>query len=191
MKRKRLTKGKLNTRVLFGTLFMLLLVLGVNYWIYQEDHKPQIIPTPQVTKIPTPEEVVIKPSPQRETPTPVVYQNIINLVNAQRSAYGLQPVSENAQLNRSAYLKAQDEVDKGYWSHTSPDGSYFTVFLQQAGYPYANAGENLGRRYYDDAELVAAWMVSPTHRDNILEPRWKEVGFARVGEHTAMHFGYR
>lgn len=124
-------------------------------------------------------------------PTEMPVQNIVRLINNERARYGLAPVSENALLDESARLKAQDEVGKGYWAHNSPDGSYFTIFLDQAGYSYVNAAEVLGRRYYDDAELVAAWMVSPTHRAEVLREEWKDVGFARVEEYTVMHFAHR
>lgn len=45
-----------------------------------------------------------------------------NLANQSRKAFGLNPLAENGKLNRAAYLKAKDMVEKEYFSHQGPDG---------------------------------------------------------------------
>ena len=59
-------------------------------------------------------------------------------------------------------------LSQDYWAHTSPDGVTPWTFIEKAGYHYTTAGENLAKSYPDDASLVADWMNSPSHRENVL-----------------------
>lgn len=114
---------------------------------------------------------------------------MLSLVNQARVANGLRPLVEIQVLDTSAYLKAQDESTKGYFSHTTPEGYSFQYFFRQAGFNYVRVAENLGRSYNDDNQLFQAFMNSPEHKANILEPNAIYFGFARVGNYSVMHFG--
>lgn len=126
-------------------------------------------------------------------------QTIASLTNQQRASAGLAPLSWNAQLATSASLKVQDMCAKDYWAHTSPDGLTPWTFMQRAGYSYYTAGENLGKGFSTDSGLLSAWMNSPTHRANILNASYTEMGVANMtcsiqGQTTivvAAHYGSR
>ncbi len=79
---------------------------------------------------------------------------------------------------QAAAAKANDVFAKNYWAHYAPDGTSPWFFFQQAQYQYLYAGENLAKDFTDSQAVVAAWMNSPTHRDNILKPEYEEIGFA-------------
>lgn len=100
--------------------------------------------------------------------------------NEEREKYGQQPLVHNEQLAQAAYLKAQDMLAKQYWSHDAPDGSRPWKWINEAGYNYAEAGENLARGFNSTPAIISAWMNSPTHRENILKADFTEVGFAVV-----------
>jgi uncharacterized protein YkwD len=51
---------------------------------------------------------------------------------------------------------------------------------------FVTLGENLAGGQTTAASVVADWMDSPGHRDNILDPRWRDMG---VGVRTGGHFG--
>ena len=70
--------------------------------------------------------------------------------------------------------------EENYWAHYSPSGKNPWGFIQSSGYKFTFAGENLARNFYTSEEVVAAWLASPSHRDNLLNPRFKDVGFAVV-----------
>lgn len=107
--------------------------------------------------------------------------DLINLVNVQRQANGQGALVENAQLDDAARRKAADMFAKNYWAHFAPDGSTSPwMFIKDAGYSYAFAGENLAKGFTDAPSIVNAWMNSPTHRENILSPNFKDEGFAIV-----------
>lgn len=90
------------------------------------------------------------------------------LVNAERTKAGKQPFTTDETLRSSACAKADHMLSQDYWAHTSPDGVTPWTFIEKAGYRYTTAGENLAKSYPDDASLVAAWMNSPSHRENVL-----------------------
>lgn len=105
-------------------------------------------------------------------------EKIIQLTNAQRLNAGLETVKENRQLDAAALAKVSDMFSKGYWAHVSPTGTEPWYFITQSGYKYQHAGENLARDFSNPKDIVAAWMASPTHRQNLLDSRYKDIGIA-------------
>ena len=105
---------------------------------------------------------------------------IIELTNAQRQKYGLPALTINPLLEEAARLKAEDMFANDYWSHRSPTGKTPWDFLKEVDYNYVYAGENLARDFADAAGVVAAWMASPTHKENIISKNYQEIGVAVV-----------
>ncbi|HPQ79271.1 MAG TPA: CAP domain-containing protein [Candidatus Dojkabacteria bacterium] len=106
--------------------------------------------------------------------------NIISLTNQERRVAGLPELTNNAKLSTAALAKANDMFAKDYWDHFGPNGETPWQFIRAAGYNYVYAGENLGKGFRTSEGLVEAWMVSPTHRDNMLSPHYKDIGVAVV-----------
>ncbi len=117
---------------------------------------------------------------------------LLDLVNNERTKQGLSPFTLNPQLSDAARRKAADMLEKNYWSHFAPDGTTSPWgFIRAAGYNYVHAGENLARGFTDSSSTVNAWMASESHRDNILAGKYNDVGFAIVpgtltGEETVL-----
>lgn len=103
---------------------------------------------------------------------------LLNETNEARRQQNLTEVKLDEQLNEAAQLKAADMFEKQYWSHDAPDGTKPWKWLVDAGYGYSKAGENLAKNFYTAEATVAAWLNSPGHRANVLEPDYTEVGFA-------------
>ena len=99
-----------------------------------------------------------------------------NFVNQTRQSVGLSMLSENQKLNQAAQLKAENMTQNNYFAHTSPSGISPWFWFSKAGYNYKYAGENLARDFSSAQATVDAWMNSPTHRDNILNSKYKEIG---------------
>jgi uncharacterized protein YkwD len=108
----------------------------------------------------------------------VISSVLVDLANTDRSASKLQGLTVNPVLVAAAQLKADDMAAKGYFAHTSPEGKTPWYWFKQAGYSYSFAGENLAVYFSDSAELEKAWMDSPTHRANILNSSYTEIGIA-------------
>jgi len=108
----------------------------------------------------------------------VVSAVLIDLANTDRLAAGVETLAVNEKLTAAAQAKADDMALKGYFSHSSPDGRQPWDFMRAARYDYQNAGENLAIQFSDSAEVERAWLASPTHRANLLDNRFTEIGIA-------------
>lgn len=105
---------------------------------------------------------------------------VLTSINVERNKAGLGSLTVNDQLNAAAQAKATNMFQDQYWAHNSPTGITPWVFIKSAGYKYNVAGENLARDFGDTATMVSAWMASPTHKDNIVNEKYKETGIAVV-----------
>ncbi|NCU41075.1 CAP domain-containing protein [Candidatus Saccharibacteria bacterium] len=94
--------------------------------------------------------------------------DVISKTNEYRVYKGLTPLSENALLTQSACAKAQHMIDNDYWAHIAPDGTEPWYWINQTGYIYSRAGENLAYGQRTSAKVSAGWINSTTHRENIL-----------------------
>lgn len=103
---------------------------------------------------------------------------VISLTNKDREANDLPTLSVNETLMRAAKLKAEDMASKGYFAHTSPEGLSPWHWFSQAGYSFIYAGENLAINYDESDAVQAAWLDSPTHRANIMNENFTEMGVA-------------
>lgn len=109
------------------------------------------------------------------TPTEVIRQT-----NEERQKAGLPELTLNLELSQAALAKGQDMMNDQYWAHIAPDGTTPWYFMQQAGYKYTVAGENLARDFSDTPSMMTAWMASPTHRANVLNNKYQEIGIAVI-----------
>lgn len=110
--------------------------------------------------------------------TDINKDTIISLTNQERSSKGLTTLKENALLDSSATYKGEDMFSKDYWSHFAPDGTSPWYFFKKVGYNYSWAGENLARDFSTSAGVIAGWMASQGHRDNMLNPSFTEIGIS-------------
>ncbi|HVA23641.1 MAG TPA: CAP domain-containing protein [Chloroflexota bacterium] len=107
-------------------------------------------------------------------------------VNADRAANGQLPVVANSVLSGLARQRSQQILASGQFSHYDAAGNLiFAGLLNEVGFPYAFAGENLAENNYawDQSMNVAntELMNSPGHRANILNPRFNEAGIGVAG----------
>ncbi len=105
-------------------------------------------------------------------------KKIIELTNTERQKLGLSPVSENEELDKAASAKADNMFTENYWAHFAPSGKSPWDFILGAGYRFTFAGENLAKNFYSSDDVVKAWMNSPSHRENLLNSKYKDIGIA-------------
>ncbi len=107
-------------------------------------------------------------------------EEVIRLTNVKRAENGLPPLKENTTLDAQALLKGKYMIDHDFWAHVAPDGTEPWYFFKQGGYQYRYAGENLARDFSDATSAVDAWMASPSHRENILSDKYRDIGIGVV-----------
>lgn len=106
---------------------------------------------------------------------------VIEETNIQRELNGLPALKENAKLDEAALAKANDMFSSQYFEHVSPSGVGPGELVQDHGYDYIVAGENLILgNFSSEKEVVDEWMNSPGHRANILNDRYLEIGVAVI-----------
>jgi uncharacterized protein YkwD len=116
-----------------------------------------------------------------------VGQATLCLLNDERAAAGLRPLAYSAALTQPSAAYSTRMVSENFFAHESPDGSTLESRLTAARYIAPDGdwfvGENLawGQGNLATARSIAiAWMNSPGHRHNILEPEFTEVGIGIV-----------
>lgn len=102
---------------------------------------------------------------------------LLSSTNSQRASNGVGGLSLNSKLNSSAQAKANDMAARNYWSHNTPEGDAPWVFVTAQGYAYQKLGENLAAGFSSEDAAIGGWMASASHRANLLDPAFSEVGF--------------
>ncbi|MHA0858390.1 CAP domain-containing protein [Paenibacillus sp. CMAA1364] len=103
-------------------------------------------------------------------------QQVLDLVNQERSKAGLSALSMNDQLANMALVKAQDMYDNNYFDHNSPThGSPFDM-MKEFGITYSYAGENIAKGQTTPAQVMKDWMNSTGHKANILSNNFTQIG---------------
>ena len=108
----------------------------------------------------------------------VIPRVLIDLTNRSRTDLALNQLVTSSVLEDAAQRKADDMAAGGYFSHNSPDGKTPWYWFGEAGYDFSYAGENLAIHFSDSPEVVEAWMNSPSHRANIVNENFTEIGIA-------------
>ncbi|HEX4106760.1 MAG TPA: CAP domain-containing protein [Solirubrobacteraceae bacterium] len=146
---------------------------------------------PTVPAVPAPPPVSATCPGDTDTPTASNVAEIetatICLINQQRAAAGLVTLSTNSPLTLAAQLHDQDMITDDYFAHDSLNGTTFLQRLQQVGYVQSDLGYAVGENLAwatlylaTPAEIVDAWMNSPDHRANILNPNYVQTGMAVI-----------
>lgn len=115
-----------------------------------------------------------------------LHLSVLSDINQIRSQYGLMPLRMNQELTIAAENHGQDFVSNNYFSHQG-----WTDFIYAQGYGLTNGcmlGENLSSNY-TPSQAIYAWMNSPEHRVNILNPNFTETGIGEVNNYIIQEFG--
>ena len=118
---------------------------------------------------------------QRLDLTATVYPAVLaDLTNKDRQEEGVKELTWNETLAQAAKLKAEDMIKNEYFAHTSPQGISPWYWLAELKYNFSYAGENLAIRFSDSDDVQDAWLNSPSHRANILNSKFTQMGIAAV-----------
>lgn len=110
--------------------------------------------------------------------TPFDSREIIQQTNKVRLAQSLPALKANTKLDLAAYEKLKDMAKNHYFAHVSPSGVTPWYWISNTGYKYSYAGENLALGFDTAADTVQAWINSPSHKANLLNTRYSEIGVA-------------
>jgi len=109
---------------------------------------------------------------------------ILRLINSVRADHGLSQLVVLQSLTDISRTRSSDMVQRGYFSHYTPEGSTFFNMMRNNGISWSNAGENLGNaapaNWGTPSAFINAWMNSASHRDNMLRGHYKYIGVGIV-----------
>ena len=128
--------------------------------------------TPEATALET-------PIPQTPIPTgsnDEFIQEVLRLTNQERTKFGLEPLALGTELSQISQNHSLDMATNDFFSHKSSNGSSAVERAEAQDYLYPYIGENIAAGYSTPEAVVAAWMNSSGHRQNILNPYYKEIG---------------
>lgn len=117
------------------------------------------------------------PSTTKEVSIPENYNEVLlGYINSERKKVGASPLKLNKKLQEVAILKVDEMSKKNYFSHTSPKYGNISQMLKGQGVKYRTAGENIAKGQKTPKEVFDTWMKSKGHRENLLNPKFKEMG---------------
>ncbi len=113
-------------------------------------------------------------------------QEILELVNNERTNAGLDPLLIDEQLDAAANLHTDEMAQADLMSHQLNGEASLGDRVSSTGYDWNNIGENVAAGQTTPEEVMYhedwGWMNSPGHRANILNPNFTHlgVGYANV-----------
>jgi uncharacterized protein YkwD len=111
--------------------------------------------------------------------------SVLTLVNQRRAAGAtcggvakppVPALTSNAKLRCAARFHSRDMANKNFFSHTGSNGSTFVNRIDNAGYVWTAAGENIAAGQTTAANVVNGWMASTGHCNNIMNGNFKNLG---------------
>lgn len=101
----------------------------------------------------------------------------------------VEALSWNSLLEESAFRHAKDMAINDHFDHKGTDGSKVRDRIDEAGYSWANIGENIAAGQKSIQEVVKGWQTSPPHCKNMMSPDFAELGAAEQDQFWVQNFG--
>jgi len=117
-------------------------------------------------------------------------QQVVALINQERTSRGLSPLGIVPELTQSARLESRYLADNNDWGHIWPDGTNPWKRMQWACYEYRTAGENIAAGYSSPSATVSGWMNSDGHRAAILNSTFTEIGVGYAYNTDSAYWSY-
>lgn len=121
------------------------------------------------------------PPPPPSGPTDPEVVSFVQQMNAHRVSLGLAALVWDNRVAAVAQAHSQDMLDRGYFSHTTPEGVSPWSRLAAAGITYTTAGENIAWGYPTGSAVLNGWLGSPGHRANIENAAYSHHGVGKAG----------
>ncbi|MEJ2618860.1 MAG: CAP domain-containing protein [Candidatus Thiodiazotropha sp.] len=100
------------------------------------------------------------------------------------------PLKWNCRLHKAAVIHSQDMIDYDYFDHQGADGSSVGMRVSRSGYEWRAVGENIAAGYPDNEAVMANLLSSPSHCENIMDPKFREFGSAVIATDQAHYYNY-
>ncbi len=113
-------------------------------------------------------------------------ENVVTLTNYERLKNNIKPLTINEELNKAASAKAKSLIEAQQFSHNLGNRR-FSSWIKDTEYEYSYVGENLAIDFSTSEGAMKAWMESPSHKKNILNKKFHEIGIAIIEDEFQGH----
>lgn len=150
------------------SLLVMVVILALLLTMGAEVHSPTIL--------------TASSEPQTEVTDPAALaQRVIELANLERAAAGLPPLKANEALSQAAKAHSLAMAERDFFDHQDPStGAAPGDRAKAAGYAWSTVAENIAIGYATPEEVITGWMNSEGHRQNLLNPEYREIGVGYV-----------
>ena len=143
-------------------------------------------PTPPTTPSPAPTPL----PPPWDLGQLAIYKQLLESHNRMRASSGAAPLREVSSITdiaqrHASYLAARDRFDN---LHGRPHGRSLDSDFRDTGWHYRTYGENAAAGYKQVVDVMAGWKSSPGHYRNIIDNRFRFVGFGYSVSSTGRPF---
>jgi uncharacterized protein YkwD len=118
----------------------------------------------------------VQPSNKLPTRDLVFEEELAALVNQKRGSLGIPILKKSPLLGRVARNHSRDMSGRDFFHPTNPDGRGPKARLEESGYAWRTFGENIGCGQESPRLIFKAWLKSKSHRENMLNPFYREIG---------------
>jgi uncharacterized protein YkwD len=136
---------------------------------------PTQAPAP-TTEAPAPAPPAPPAPPPVDSGVEAFEQQVVTLVNAERASAGCSALTVDDRLATAARAHSADMAARDYFDHTTPEGVTFDQRIDDAGYSWSYAAENIAAGQSDPEAVMSSWMNSEGHRRNILDCQLHQIG---------------
>lgn len=160
-------------RKTFTFLFVLLSVFSIDAYAQNLSFTRERLVQPQLKSYADPELKVEY----------TLEKNALRLINDERAKQGLPALAWNDKLAQVARLHSENMAHYKFFNHRGLDGLMVNERADNLNIEWRAIGENIAyNRGYDDPVgfTVKRWMGSPSHKENIMDKRWKETGIGVI-----------
>ena len=119
---------------------------------------------------------------------PDVDQSFHRMSNGVRAQNGAAPLTYDALLGRAAQAHANDMLAMGRMTHTGSDGSSVGDRVRRQNYDWVAVGENIARGQRNEAAVLNAWVNSPDHQANNVNPNFEDFALAKAGSGSSQYW---
>lgn len=134
----------------------------------------------------------IKKVGANSSPTPLpnqIAQRVLDLSNAERARAGVPPLRLNAQLMAAAQTHTNLMVQRNQLSHQLPGEPSLGDRVSQTGYRWSGVAENIAQGQQTPEAVLQSWMNSTGHRNNLLNPNYRDLGVGFANNYWTQVFG--
>ncbi len=124
--------------------------------------------------------IVFSVTPAGAWLSPSVENEMLTLTNEYRVSLGDHPLVRNSYLDEVARVRAQDMIDRNYFSHYTPEGKKPWEWVNSNQYNYDHFGENLAADFVTAKAVLDAFKLSASHDKNVRNPAYRDIGIATV-----------